>query len=373
MKVRTIRTPLLLLSSAISITAIVLLIAALTGCGSVGVTQNLPVAPITVPPPNNTQSAPPVVVQQTPPPDETAAIQALLDKGGIVQLDARTYHTTKTLVESVSHTTLRGKGAATVIEFTPPPIGSPRGVCTTDRVITPRCGLAYSAPLPIAASIAVGDTSFEALNAADVAGLAPGDWVILTLSDPGIADATSHTGYPTSVDWMQVASVVGTRVNVQTPFRMAFTNSIPFVSNSTGLGFVHAILTEGVAIEDLTIKVDANTAGAVGIYVLGTIGTTISNVTINDETSDPLYIEQAKGLTVTGCNITGGKTLNEFAESIEVVIENSTFSSQGVALALDLGTGYFRVEGNRITQKCAHRALRALPRARRRDHWQYDR
>jgi hypothetical protein len=336
----------------------------LAGCGS-------STAPIATAPVVTTQTPPPVVatppVVTAPPPtadiqpsgaDDSVAIQALLNAGGRVVLGAGTFHLTHTLTIGVNGTTLEGAGqSATTLEFTPPPAGSPRGVCTTDRVITPRCGLSTTLQLQIADGIAVGDTSFTATNASDVADLSPGDWVIITINDLGIADGNTHLGYPTYVDWEQVASVHGTTVNVVTPFRMAFPNTLPFVQNSSGLGFVRALPTgENVTIQDLTILVDATvngnpTAGAAGIYMLGTLNTTVSHVTINnpDAPGDTLYTEETKGTTITDCNLIGSKYLNEFAESVDLTITGSTFSNQGLAVGLDLGTGFFTFSGNTIT------------------------
>jgi hypothetical protein len=188
--------------------ASVALLVVLSGCGG----ASAPTPPAESPPPVTKNPVPPPAPVQ----DDTAALQALLGKGGLIRLEARAYHLTKTLIIAVSGTTLQGAGPATVLEFTPPPAGTAQH-CITDRVISTRCAISITVPLQIAAPIEVGNTSFEAVNAADVANLSPGDWVLISESDPGIADAVTHTGYPTSIDWVQVASVEGTTVSTVQP------------------------------------------------------------------------------------------------------------------------------------------------------------
>lgn len=324
----------------------------LAGCGTdIVVTHSTP----------PTAVVPPPVVQQLPPPppipivDETAVLQARLDQGGVVRLDGRAYHISHALKLSVSGTTLQGQGTATVIEFMPEPAGTPRNVCVNDRVLTTPCGMTTTLPLKITAPIAVGATTFESASAAT---LHSGDWVVITLSDPGIADATSHLGYPTSIDWMQVDYVDGTTVHTATPFRLAFTDSLAFEAGNSGLGFQKAIVTENLTIEDLSIRIDAGRP-AVGIYVLGTRNTQMKRLNIVDMGSDPLYVELSQGTSVVDSTIVGGLTLNEFAESVDLHITGNSFTSGGLALALDLGTGFFTVENNTI-ERSVHIAIYAI-------------
>ena len=327
----------------------ILLCTMLAACGG----SQTPAPGVVNPSPVVSQPTAPPVITQTPPPvvqtDDTATLQALLDKGDLEQLEGRTYHTTHALIATRSGATLRGQ-AGTVIEFQSPPVGTLRDPGVNDRVFGIGGSVSTTTQLPIAKAISVGDTSFEAFYAADVANIVPGDWVIITVNDPGIADENTHLGYPTYVDWEQVTAVDGTTVHVATPFRMAFTNTLAFVTNSSGLGFVRVNLTQNVTLEDLTIQVDPG-APVVGVYVLGTLNTTLSNVTIIDASSDQLYTEESKGLTVTGCNFVGGKVLNELSESVDLTISNSKFASaNAVPIALDLGTGFFAIKDNTITQ-----------------------
>src|ERR1700729_960632 len=73
-----------------------------------------------------------------PPLDDTAAVQALLDQGGVVTLEARAYPLSRTLTISKSGTTLQGAGSSTVLDFEPQ--GAP-AQCANDRVITTPCAL----------------------------------------------------------------------------------------------------------------------------------------------------------------------------------------------------------------------------------------
>jgi hypothetical protein len=72
-----------------------------------------------------------------------------------------------------------------------------------------------------AGPIARGATSFIAQHSTDAAQLSKGDWVIVTEKDGGATDVIYS-------DWLQVAGVVGTTVNVVGHFRMSFPNGRTF-------------------------------------------------------------------------------------------------------------------------------------------------
>jgi hypothetical protein len=291
-----------------------------------------------------------------PPTDDTADLQAALDKGGTIQLEGRVYHTTQALKATVSKTRLVGT-TGTVLDFSPQ--GTERQWCLNDRAIAIQCQAVYTGQLPIAHDIALGATSFTALNLADVANLNPGDWVIITLSDTGVPDAGTHLGYPTSVDWVQVESVVGTTVNTVKPFRLAFTNSLPFSVNNSGLGFMKAMPLADVSIEHLAITVEASAIPAVGVYVWGSRNTTLDDVTITSDW-DQVYTELSQGLSILNSHIIGTTVLNELAESVDITISGCTFNNPAsVPIALDLGTGFFTVDGNTI-EASGHVAIYAF-------------
>lgn len=318
---------------------------ALAACGG-GVTP--PAPHVTVPPPDIKAPPPPPVV------DDTAAVQALLDAGGVVQLDARTYHISRTLMMSHSGTTLQGHGASTVLFYEPPAPGTVKH-CQNDRVITTRCALSATIPLEVAGAINVGDTSFQAANSSDLAGIGAGDWLLITNWDPGIKDGTFHTSYATTVDWVQVANVSGTTVNVTVPFRQAFSTPFPYTPSTggtitSGVGFQKIFVTQDLAVQDLSIVVDPSAAGsAVGVAILSTLNATVQRISVTTHgTADPLYSEYSKGATFAN-NTTTGAGLSEFATSVDLTLAGNTMSStNSPAIGLDLGTAFFTVNGNRI-------------------------
>jgi hypothetical protein len=334
---------------------------ALTACGGGGspsepvAIAKAPATPVTVTPPPPTAPTVPIV-------DETASLQAMLNKGGTIQLEARTYHISSMLNIAVSGTVLQGNGSSTVIDFTPPPAAQVKG-CYTDRALSTNCGFSTEFPQQIWANIQKGDTSFVAANADDAAALVPGDWVYIAAWDPGISDAIAHTAYATIADWAQVASVEGTTVNVVTPFRQAFITSIPFESQpggavGGGISFQKVIPLSGITIQDLTITVDANgngtgastNANVVGLVVVGTQGTLVQNVTVNATDGRGLYSESSKGATFSNVTV-NGKQLDEFAETVDLTITGCTFAvSDAPAIGLDLGTAFFKIENNTVKQ-----------------------
>ena len=251
---------------------------------------------------------------------------------------------------SVSGTTLQGAGPATILHFTPPTQGTQKH-CVNDRVLTTRCALSTTVPLQVAANITLGALSFEAANAADVANLGAGDWIYLANWDPGIADAHTHTSYATTVDWAQVASVSGTTVTVTEPFRQAFSTSLPFSAGMSGISFQKILLTQNITIQDLSISVDsvATSAPAVGIAILSTLNATVRNVAVMTSNGQPIYTEGSKGATFDNVTAQGNTLLDEFASSVDLTIENSTFAiSNAPGIGLDLGTAFFTVTHNSI-------------------------
>ncbi len=329
---------------------------AVAGCGS-------PVL-ITATDPNPTPASAPPAPPPAPPATapspivDTGQIQAQLDLGGLVQLEGRTYLLTHALRPTRSGSTLNGS-AGTVLEFVSPPAGTPRRWCDNDRVIGISCHPYQTSQLPIAAGIELGATEFVAANESDAASLRAGDWLIVTVNDPGIADAGTHRGYPTYVDWAQVDYVEGATVHTVHPFRMAFPGTLPFIANDSGLGFVRVTDDiHDITISNLTIKVDPGTHVA-GIYVFASRAVTLDHVTVIDMNSDPVYTEESKGLRLLSCNLQGGGALNEFAESVDLEVSGTTFASGSVAVGLDLGTGFVTFTGNTISS-ANHVALYAL-------------
>ena len=274
--------------------------------------------------------------------DDTAAVQAAVDRGGVVSFSAGTYHLTRTIIIRHSGTVIVGAGPSTIFEYQP---SQQLQHCENDRVFTTPCMLYAQIPRPIAASISAGDTSFLARSAADVADLQPGDWLLINAYDSVVGDRVA-------VDWMQVESVSGLQVRVAQPFRMPFSAALPFAAKKSGLGFEPIPVIENIELRNFKVLVDdlpsPNTGG---IAIFGARNTTVDGVTVENHNGQPLYCYLSKGVTITNSVGIGGAVLSEFASSVDVTISGNHFSSSaGPGMGLDLGLGFFTVSGNSVDQ-----------------------
>jgi hypothetical protein len=274
--------------------------------------------------------------------DDTAAVQAAVDKGGVVSFSARTYHLTRTITLRHSGTVVIGAGPSTVFEYQP---SQQLQHCENDRVFTTPCTFDDPPPRPVAASIGAGDTSFLASSAGDVADLQPGDWLLINQYDSVIGDRVA-------VDWVQVESVSGLQVKVAQPFRMPFSAALPFVPQKSGLGFEPVPLVENVELRNFKVLVDnVPSPNTGGISIFGALNTTVDGVTVENYNGQPLYCYLSKGVTITNSRGIGGAVLSEFASSVDVTISGNHFSSTGgPGLGLDLGVGFFTVSGNSVDE-----------------------
>lgn len=285
----------------------------------------------------------PAVVAAPPNGDDTAAVQALVDAGGVINLEARTYHLSKTIVIRHSGTVIKGAGPATILKYA---AGHDFIHCVNDRVITTPCDLDDVPPRRIAQPIAIGDTSFTATD--DASDVQPGEWLLIN-------DYDSTYGDRAAVDWMKVASVAGNVIHVDTPFRMAFTTARPWVAGKSGLGFTRVTrLVEGTELRNFSVTVpDTGNAAdhAAGISIFMALNTTIDHVSVNNYNAQPLYCYLSKGVTITNSEGRGTNILNEFASSVDVTITGNTFAVERAAgVGLDLGLGFFNVTDNTVTQ-----------------------
>ena len=299
---------------------------ALAGCGNVGV---LPVAlPTAVASPVAPSVAPLVT-------DDTAALQALLNLGGTVTLEARTYHTTKSLFITKSGTVLQGAGNATVIEYAPP---ATIESCKSAAAIQILCGPANTMPQALSTPIAIGDTSIQVANSA---GLSVGDWLIV--GDWGVFGT-----YTTVVDWVQVASISGNSLGLTSPARVSVSTTRPFAPFSSGAGWMRAVPVSGVVLQDLTVRVDdaGNTSNVVAIYLEGTRNTVVTRVTVDNPLGNPLTGYFSKGATFSYDTVVQGRVISEFASAIDLTIEHCQFNRN--VIGLDLGTAFFKVLDNVI-------------------------
>ena len=74
----------------------------------------------------------------------------------------------------------------------------------------------------------------------------------------------------------------------------------------------------------------------------------IEDVEVHDSDGQPLYSYLSEGLMVKRSHGSGGKVLNEFAATVDLTVQNSTFESNEAALGLDFGTGFFLITGNQV-------------------------
>jgi hypothetical protein len=289
-------------------------------------------------------SAPTPSGSAPPAQDDTAAVQSAVDKGGIVSFAARTYYLSRTIVISQSNTTIQGSGPQTVFQFR---ASATRQHCLNDRAFTTPCGIDDNPPRRIANAIAVGDPSFSAVAAPDVADIQPGDWLLVSDIDDVIGDRVT-------ADWVQVASVTGVVVSVTVPFRTAFSSARTWDPGHSGLGFQRiSPLVQNIAFRNFTVAVPDAGPGtlAVGISVFNALHTVIDHVVANSFSAQPLYSYLSKDLTVTSSQGLGHGTLNEFAATVDATFHDNHFSVDSAAgFGLDLGTAFFDVSDNSIDE-----------------------
>ncbi len=270
--------------------------------------------------------------------DSTADVQSAVDAGGYVTFPAGIYLLTKTIVVSKNNTIIQGVGPETVFVFQPT---LPQIHCANDRVFTTPCDVLTTVRRHILGPIAVGAESFVA--AGDVSDVNPGDWLIIEEIDRKAGDVVN-------IDWAQVESVAGNSVGVQAPFRTAFPNVREWDPEFSGLGFYKIPqLLEGLQLRNLKIVVPDSGQNAAGISVFAALHTLIDNVTVQNSHGQPLYSYISKDLTILNSNGAGEQVLNEFAATVDLRLDNNSFScDRGAGLGLDFGTAFFQVTRNLV-------------------------
>ena len=232
-------------------------------------------------------------------------------------------------------------------------------------------------PFPIAGPtdgthpINIGDTSFTVQNATDASYIRGGDWVVILERDSG--PGASDNVY---VDWEQVASVVGTIINVRTPFRMRFPNLRAWVPGpSWGLSFTivgpssaigRSGLMENIVLRDFTILVpqiftrdeNGNPSRAVGIVTHLTRHVVIQNLTCYDASQDchSAYVDQDM---VASGNHFHSAFATEYSSQVDARIVGNTFDhltgvlsnhspARESGLLLDFGSGFNNLTRNTV-------------------------
>jgi hypothetical protein len=267
-------------------------------------------------------------------------VQLALDRGGVVTFAAGIYHLKKTIIIRNSNTVMQGEGPQTFFEFqsSKPPVA-----CENDRVFTTPCEIINQPPRRITSAISIGDQSFNATD--NVSDLQPGDWLIISENDQVIGDIIT-------IDWVQVRSVAGLVVNVQQPFRTAFSVKRHWDPGRSGLGFRKVIkLVENIAFRDFSISVTNAGTGtsAACISVFAALHTMIDHIEADSFDKQTLYSYIPKDLTITNSSGTGHNQLSEFAATVDLTLRGNRFSKEESAgVGLDLGTAFFDVVDNTL-------------------------
>lgn len=193
---------------------------------------------------------------------------------------------------------------------------------------------------PITGSIAVGATSFVATNAADVTDLVAKDWLFVHVQDAALNDTVT-------CDYVQVASVVGTTVNLLTAFRTAFDSTHEAVLFHRFTNFV-----EGVTILGGYIYT-TQAATFFGMDIRRCKDTKIIGLKLSIRQGNPFVGQYNKGLMLDDCDAYGATTQgSEFASCVDFHVHNCNFITEDYtpgntvpALSVDMGTAFFSIVG----------------------------
>jgi pectate lyase-like protein len=283
--------------------------------------------------------------------DDTTAIQMAIDVvskgGGTVGFPRGVYRTTRALAVQASNVSLSGDGAAK-IRFEPK---APFAVAANDRalILGRQDGLSM-ARLVSGGPIAIGARRFKAASPSETADLVPGDWIVVRETDPGVG------GEIVWIDWLQVDTVAGAVVTVQSPFRMTFPNN----HAPSSLRFQKVLNpVENITVRDLAIEAPSTTEPVVGVAVAVARGVLLNNVEVNVANGNGYFSYRSAQLTLQNCRQLRTFTQStEFAATVGLRLLGSTFGVVGTrisrapantsALALDYGTAFFQVVGNEI-------------------------
>jgi hypothetical protein len=175
----------------------------------------------------------------------------------------------------------------------------------------------FGTPEPITGPIASGATSFTVPSAGDASGLTAGQWLMI-FDNP----TSGIVGY---TDFMQVASVSGTTVNIQGAFRMAFPNTVAFSSSPccTGLGFYPlSSVPQNITLRDIAMIVPNVEGYLGGLSTQGTIGITQDNVTCWDSSEKCRSLNYDKNATTVNSTILETDA-SEYTNSVGSIISHN--------------------------------------------------
>ncbi len=280
--------------------------------------------------------------------DDTTAVSAAVSAcrtagGGTIYFPPGTYRIRTKITIDFSNVTICGDGAT--IFYDPASIAYPTGdgcflIHAGDDVPADQ-----SALYDVSGSIAVGATSFTVADAGVAADMAADLWLHLQETDVGAIGPNEIVTF----DWVQVRSVSGATVNVDAPFRTAFSGTHSTVKYRRINNVVR-----NVAIRDLSFRI---TSASVTVALV-TVGiareVTLENLTFNTAAGNALATYRSADVIVRGCRmLTSATQVCEFAATVGLTVSDCTFAEYDVqpadvALLLSFGTAFFNVTGCRI-------------------------
>lgn len=284
--------------------------------------------------------------------DDYIPIQNALDAagragGGTVLLPTQICKTTKTLHFNYSNLTLSGSGT---IDYVP---SAPFVRYVNDRAVQVNewvdASSYYDDNLPILGQIKKGDQGFTVQDAGDTAGLNTGDWIVINEVDEGAGRNI------VAIEWAQIASVSGATVTLQTPLRVDFPNSRPFIPPSTsGLGFFKVKnVIQNSTISDIHILVPLASSPIRGVAVGVARNTVISGVTVDVASGNGFFAYRSSGLKlVNSVQLHSKDETSEMAAVTDLLVSGNVLDNGkdlgSISLTLDFGTAFFDVSDNRL-------------------------
>jgi hypothetical protein len=283
--------------------------------------------------------------------DDTEALQRAIDAvsatGGTVWLPHGVYKTSRTLKVAASNVSLVGDGAAR-IRFQPK---EPYEVAVNDRALILGAD-ALSERRPLAGgAVPAGAVTFRAASAKQTSDLAPGDWLIVQETDPRVDNEIVW------IDWVQVGSVDGPAVRLQSPFRTTFPNN----HTPATLIFQKVLrVVENIAVRDLAIEAPLTRKPVVGVAVAIVRGVLLERVTSNVANGNAFFSYRSADVSLRECRqLRTATQATEFAATMGLRLIGNTFGVVGTSisrapantssLVLDYGTAFFEVVGNEVT------------------------
>jgi len=246
-----------------------------------------------------------------------------------------------------SDVVVRGNGPASTLLFAPT---LPFRETFNDRAFYIES--AVTAPVEIDSAIALGTRAFEVRDGAAAAKLERGEWVV-------VFDRDRRAKEIVTIDWAQVDSVSGRRVQVQRPFRTSFARQRPSIANESGLAFIriHSLL-ENFELRDFKLVQLATNKSAAAVTIGMAIRTRLDNLYIDNARGNGFAIYRAKDSSIHDVTVLNGtEQANEIASTVDFRVVNCSFGFEGTsyssgagpdtaALNVDFGAAFFTISSN---------------------------